>query len=174
MSNMWHTSEALSWMKSYWGGMLENGATSFWEAWDPSWAGDDPHAKLEADDKVGYNASLSHGWSSGPASWLLERILGIRADAGGYSDIEVHPRLTGLTWIKGSMATPHGAVRVEANEKRVLIVVPRRTACHVVLPSGRWLMNGQELQGPTVPDPEQNTVFQVPQLGAGRYEFIRQ
>ena len=32
-----HIQEALTWMRSYWGGMLAEGATSFWESYDLRW-----------------------------------------------------------------------------------------------------------------------------------------
>ena len=148
--------DALQWMKSYWGGMLDNGATSFWEAWDPAWAGDDPHAKLEADDKVGYNASLSHGWSSGPASFLLEEVLGVKAASPGYASVYVAPHLDGLEWAKGSVATPLGAVKVEASAKRVVVDIPvaMRGGVHLYpnwSTPGSWTRGGVKLEmGPGI------------------------
>ena len=37
MAEMGHREEALKWIRQYWGGMVDEGATSFWEAYDPSW-----------------------------------------------------------------------------------------------------------------------------------------
>jgi Bacterial alpha-L-rhamnosidase 6 hairpin glycosidase domain len=37
MAETGHRKEALDWIRQYWGGMLEEGATSFWEGYDPSW-----------------------------------------------------------------------------------------------------------------------------------------
>ncbi len=164
--------DALSWMKSYWSGMLDNGATSFWEAWDPAWAGDDPHAKLEADDKVGYNASLAHGWSSGPAAWLLEEVLGIQCEGSivdeGCREVAVRPHLAGLKWVKGSEWTPNGAVEVEASEKRIVVVIPAGIEADVTLPIPGWMRDGKPLR-PTSPVADVLTL-----KTAGRYEFVKQ
>ena len=66
MSQMGHREEALKWIRTYWGGMLAEGATSFWEAYDLRWQKDNPHLALQADGTTGYFISLAHGWSSGP------------------------------------------------------------------------------------------------------------
>jgi alpha-L-rhamnosidase len=171
--------DGLQWTKSYWGGMLDNGATSFWEAWDPAWAGDDPHAKLEADDKVGYNASLAHGWSSGPAAWLLEQVLGVKAYwRDGHSGILVKPDLGGLQWVKGSVATPMGAVKVEASEKRILVVVPAEMQSGIHLPMGNWTCKGVKID---MGAPGQNGItlmangeWLVDLPHGGQYEFLKQ
>jgi hypothetical protein len=147
MAALGHRDEALAWMRAYWGGMLDAGATSFWEAWDPAWAGPDPHARLEADDKVGYYTSLSHGWSSGPAAWLIEQILGITPLAAGYRRIQVRPDLAGLQWAQGAIATPHGPVRVKATTRHITVTIPSGITAEVLLPAGRWTCNGSTLVG---------------------------
>ena len=143
MAALGHRPEALAWMRAYWGGMLDAGATSFWEAWDPAWAGPDPHARLQADDKVGYYASLSHGWSSGPAAWLIEQILGLTPLAPGYRRIQVRPDLVGLQWAQGAIATPHGAVRVKATTQHITVNLPAGITADVLLPAGQWACNGR-------------------------------
>jgi len=163
--------EALQWMKSYWGGMIDNGATSFWEAWDPAWAGDDPHSNLEADDKVGYNASLSHGWSSGPAAFLLEDVLGIGYSwfltEANFDKVSVRPNLAGLQWVRGSMATRRGPVKVEASETKVVVEIPSELEVDVVLPGVGWTRNGAALL------PAQMVNDEVTLKSAGHYEFVR-
>ncbi len=128
--------EALEWMRSYWGGMLDAGATSFWEAWDPAWAGDDPHAKLQADDKVGYNASLAHGWAAGPAAWLMEEVLGVKALEPGFKRAQIRPDLAGLEWAKGGVATPLGVVGVDARVGHYVVTIPAGMEAEVLLPRG--------------------------------------
>jgi len=174
MSDVWEGDKgALSWMKAYWGGMLDDGATSFWEAWDPAWAGDDPHAKLEADDKVGYNASLSHGWSSGPAAWLLEEILGVKP---GYKSIYICPELAGLNWVKGAVTTPQGPIRVEASATRILVVVPDGVRSSIVLPKGTWTRNGVQVRNGDGGFLVMNVVngIAVDAERGGRFEFLKQ
>lgn len=56
---------ALSYMKYYWGGMLEKGADTFWEAYDP----EDPEASPYGSTAVN---SYCHAWSCTP-SYLLRK-----------------------------------------------------------------------------------------------------
>jgi hypothetical protein len=39
---------ALSWIRKYWGGMIGQGATSFWEGYDTRWPKEDFHRSLKA------------------------------------------------------------------------------------------------------------------------------
>ena len=113
MADAGHRREALDWIRKYWGGMIDEGATSFWEGYDPSWPKRDFHAHLQADDGEGYFVSLAHGWSSGPTVWLSEQILGVRPTEPGFREVTIRPDLAGLGWARESMPTPEGAIRVD-------------------------------------------------------------
>jgi len=160
--------EALEWMRGYWGGMLDAGATSFWEAWDPAWAGDDPHAKLQADDKVGYNASLAHGWAAGPAAWLMEEVLGVKALEPGFRRAQIRPDLAGLEWAKGGVATPLGVVGVDARGAHYVVTIPAGMEAEVLLPTGRVTMDGSAVKGIAV---EGGARQRVLLNHAGRFSF---
>jgi hypothetical protein len=137
MTRMGHRQEALNWLRTYWGGMIDEGATSFWEAYDLGWPKSDPHTALQADGRTGYFASLAHGWSSAPASWLLEEILGVHATQPGYSKIVVRPDLLDLQWAHGSIATPQGAVGVAVRRSpriSIELMLPARIEATVLLP----------------------------------------
>jgi alpha-L-rhamnosidase len=142
MAEMGHRGETLNWLRSYWGGMLAEGATSFWEAYDPRWPKDNPHASLQADGKTGYFVSLAHGWSSSPAKWLQEEVLGVRPVAPGYSEVEIRPNLMGLEWINGAVATPHGPIKVRATERSVIVQLPAGVSADLTLPEFVWEENG--------------------------------
>lgn len=133
MADAGHRREALDWIRKYWGGMIAEGATSFWEGYDPAWPKDDFHANLQADDSKGYFVSLSHGWSSGPTAWLTEQILGIRPTAGGYSKTTIEPDLAGLAWARGTVEAPNGQIKVDyrAPEKP-----GDKFVAHIELPEG--------------------------------------
>ncbi len=63
--------------------------------------------------------SLCHGWSSGPAPWLIEHVLGIRPLDVGCKTVEVKPDLGDLEWAEGAMALPGGrSVRVRVSRRR--------------------------------------------------------
>ncbi|MGC8550743.1 MAG: alpha-L-rhamnosidase C-terminal domain-containing protein [Acidobacteriaceae bacterium] len=113
MAKIGHRRAALNWIRQYWGGMVQEGATSFWEGYDPTWyKGINFHASLQADNMSGYNVSLAHGWSSGVTPWLMTQILGIQATAGGFAKVNIRPDLLGLKWAKGGEPTPHGILNV--------------------------------------------------------------
>ena len=134
MAELGHREEALEWMRRYWGGMIDEGATSFWEAYDPHWPKQDFHRYLEADNKKGYYVSLAHGWSSGPTAWLMQQVLGIEATGAGFRQVRIRPDLAGLKWANGAEPTPRGLVRVEVKENQVKIDLPAGTTATVVLP----------------------------------------
>jgi alpha-L-rhamnosidase len=113
MAEAGHRREALDWIRKYWGGMIDEGATSFWEGYDPSWPKEDFHANLQADDDKGYFVSLAHGWSSGPTVWLAEQILGVRPLAAGFRETGIRPDLAGLEWARGAVPTPFGLIRTD-------------------------------------------------------------
>ena len=112
MARTGHREDALEWMRQYWGGMLDEGATSFWEAYDPDWFKEDFHASLQADRRSGYFVSLAHGWSTGPTPWLMEQVLGIQSQGAGFDTVDIRPDLLDLEWAKGIQPTPHGPIAV--------------------------------------------------------------
>jgi alpha-L-rhamnosidase len=154
MANLDHRADALRWMRQYWGGMLNEGATSFWEAYDPHWPTQDFHASLQADNKEGYYVSLAHGWSSGPAAWLIEQVLGIVPTARGFAQVTIRPDLAGLNWARGARPTPRGLLRVDASQTSIKITLPPATVATLLLPfapgSGVILDNGHQVH--TTPD----------------------
>jgi hypothetical protein len=149
MARLNHRREALDWMRQYWGGMLAEGATSFWEAYDPRWPKQDFHAHLEADGKTGYYVSLAHGWSGGPTAWLMEQILGIEPTAAGFRTVTIRPDLAGLEWARGTEPTPRGPIAVNIDPGAVHITLPPDTTASVSLPfvanSGAINENGKSV-----------------------------
>ena len=72
---------------SYWGGMLENGATSAWEEYDPEKSGSE-HFAMYGDK---YGRSLCHAWGAGPILLLGRYIAGVRPTAVGSTKYDVTP-----------------------------------------------------------------------------------
>ncbi|MHB1023730.1 MAG: alpha-L-rhamnosidase-related protein [Acidobacteriaceae bacterium] len=155
MARMGHRRAALDWIRQYWGGMLDEGATSYWEAYDPAWFKGDFHASLQADNRSGYFVSLAHGWSSGPTPWLMEQMLGIHATGAGFQQVQIRPDLMGVAWAKGGEPTPHGLLKVDLRQqqKNLLIALdlPSGVQAHVSVPvssaSAAVLVNGKQQQG---------------------------
>ncbi|MGC2548504.1 MAG: alpha-L-rhamnosidase, partial [Silvibacterium sp.] len=158
MAKMGHRAEALNWIRQYWGGMVNEGATSFWEGYDPSWyKGSDFHASLQADEMSGYTVSLAHGWSSGITPWLMEEILGIHARAAGFSQVDIRPDLIDLQWAKGAEPTPHGmlGVAIRKNNGDIITIdlplgINARVSVPMPSPTAQVLVNGTPQ--PSTPD----------------------
>lgn len=150
MAEIGHRQAALDWIRQYWGGMIEEGATSMWEAYDPSWYKEDFHASLQADNRSGYFVSLAHGWSAGPTAWLMEEVLGIIPTGAGFSTVDIRPDLLDMQWAKGSEPTPHGLLKVEAHKvqsgETVVLDIPSGIVARVLVPStstnSKVLVNG--------------------------------
>lgn len=79
---------AMNVIRDYWGGMLDLGATSFWEHFELDWMENagrideltpegkvDVHATYGDYCYVGLRHSLCHGWASGPTAWMSEFVL---------------------------------------------------------------------------------------------------
>ena len=107
-------------MKSYWGGMLKEGATSFWEKYVPTEKGTQ-HLQMYGRP---YGKSLCHAWGASPVYLLGKYYLGIKPVKPGYKEWECRPHLGGLEWMKGRVPTPFGPIYVEMNQKEVIVQSP--------------------------------------------------
>jgi alpha-L-rhamnosidase len=124
MAQLGHRAEAAQWLRDFWGGMIAEGATSFWESYDPRWTKRHFHIGLQADGLAGYYVSLAHGWSAGPTAWLSEQLLGVRATGAGFRSVTIEPELAGMPWIEGAVPTPHGLIRLRAENREIVLDLP--------------------------------------------------
>lgn len=112
-------------IREYWGGMLQLGATTFWEDFNLDWMKNASRIdELVEEGKVdvhgsygdycykGYRHSLCHGWASGPTAWLSEYVLGIKIVEPGCKVVKVEPELGDLEWVEGTYPTPYGIIYV--------------------------------------------------------------
>lgn len=104
-------------MRAYWGGMLKEGATSFWETYDP---------KESYPQRLGmyghpYGKSLCHAWGASPIYLLGKYYLGVRPTQPGYTEWEAKPHLGDLKWIKGDVPTPKGNIHIDMTRKQIII-----------------------------------------------------
>lgn len=120
-----HYAEAMDLISTYWGRMLDLGATTFWEDFnfnDAKNAGRidevvpegkfDIHADGGAWCYVGLRHSFCHGWASGPTAWLSRHVLGIEPVGVGFSKVRIEPHLGPLDWAEGTFPTPYGVLEV--------------------------------------------------------------
>ncbi len=126
-------------IRVYYGGMLDRGATTFWEDFSLDWLEGsgrideitpdglrDIHADTGAHCYEGLKKSLCHGWSVGVLPYFVELVLGITPASPGYAEVRVRPHLGDLAWAEGCIPTPHGpiTVRAEAGREPVITLPP--------------------------------------------------
>ena len=163
---------ALNWIRKYWGGMIQQGATSTWEGYNLDWPKDDFHAHLKADDGMGYFVSLAHGWSGGATWWLMEQVLGVQPLSPGFKQVAIRPDLLDLEYVRGAQPTPGGLITVEARKStaETIVELPAGVEALVSLPavsgSARVSVNGAPQDGASA---ENGTRVQVRLPKAGRY-----
>ena len=170
MSAAGENQRALDTVRDYWGGMLDMGATSFWEDFDLAWTNNatridampvagkkDVHGDFGDFCYKGYRHSLCHGWSAGPAAWLVNRVLGVEIVAPGGRAVRVKPFLGDLDWAEGTVPTALGPVRVR-HEKRAdgtiatTVEAPPGVAAEVVaeppadFAGAKWIKQGADGQ----------------------------
>ncbi len=84
---------ALDHMRDYYEPMLDAGATTLWESFEPS-------------------ASLCHVFSATPVYQLSRHALGVQAMDAGFARVNIAPQFGDLQWAKGTYPTPLGDVDV--------------------------------------------------------------
>ena len=116
---------ALDFIRTYWGGMLDYGATTFWEDFNLDWTNNaaridelvppgkkDLHGDYGAYCYIGFRHSLCHGWASGPTAWLSQVVLGVKPLEPGCKRVRIAPQLGNLNWVEGDYPTPLGVIHV--------------------------------------------------------------
>ncbi len=117
---------ALDICRTYWGKMLELGATTFWEDFNLDWAENctkldefvtdgkkDIHGDFGGYCYEGYRHSLCHGWASGPTAFLSQYVLGVKILEPGCKKVKLSPQLGQLDYVKGTYPTPYGIIEIE-------------------------------------------------------------
>ena len=121
---------AMQVIRDFWGGMLDMGATSFWEDFNIDWLPNaapidelvpegkkDIHGDFGAYCYEGFRHSLCHGWASGPTAWMIEHVLGVEVVEAGCKVVKITPHLGDLQWAKGSFPTPYGDITISHSRK---------------------------------------------------------
>ena len=103
-----HHRQVMSEMRAYWGGMLREGATTFWEKYVPTESGRQHLAMYGRP----YGKSLCHAWGASPVYLLGKYFLGVRPTRPGYEEFEVRPSLGDLEWMEGTVVIPGGAIHI--------------------------------------------------------------
>lgn len=109
-------SAAMEEIRNYWGNMLERGATTWWEAFDP----DTPattiphefqgHTPTYLKDYI--PVSQCHGWGSSPGYLLNQHILGVDIAELGSKKVYLQPFTEHLNKAEGTIPTKYGEINV--------------------------------------------------------------
>lgn len=105
-------------IRDYWGGMLREGATSFWEKYVPTESGTQHLAMYGRP----YGKSLCHAWGASPIYLLGKYFLGVQPTRPGYQEYVVQPSLGDLEWMEGDVPTPHGMIHVYMDCQQVKVM----------------------------------------------------
>ncbi|MBQ7637515.1 MAG: hypothetical protein IJS90_01265 [Clostridia bacterium] len=107
---------AQDYISSYWGGMLKEGATSVWEAYDPEQHGAEHYAMYGSP----YGKSLCHAWGSGPILLLCRYVAGVsQTNGGGAFRVAPNPG----KYDSFSARVPAGEGEVEISYKKPFVSV---------------------------------------------------
>mgnify|MGYP006164946733 CR=1 FL=1 len=104
-------------MKSYWGGMLKLGATSFWEEYNPD-KKDTEHLAMYGRP---FGKSLCHAWGASPIYLLGKYYLGVKPTSSAYQTYLVEPNLGGLEWMEGTVPTNNGEIVLSVSKKEIKV-----------------------------------------------------
>lgn len=131
--------QAMDYISKFWGGMLDLGATTFWEDFNINWMQNaaridefvpkgkiDVHASYGKYCYSGYRCSYCHGWASGPTPWLTKYVLGVNIAEPGCKKLIISPHLGNLTFVQGSFPTPLGLVKIKhikSNNGKIMTTV---------------------------------------------------
>jgi len=132
-------------LTSYWGKMLELGATTVWEAFDPTQNGAEHYAMYG----MRFGKSLCHAWGATPVYLFGRYYLGVYATAPGYATFEVAPQLGGLGEIEGTVPVGAGDVYVHLTKSALRVKSD--------VPGGTLIWDGKRI--PLIPGEEMKLSF---------------
>lgn len=178
MSTSGHYKEALSMISDYWGGQINQGATTFYEVYRPSWNAVIGKYGAPPNNQCGYT-SLTHPWSAGVTKWISEEVLGIKPIDPGFERFEIVPHSgNALNWIAGSIYTPKGLISTSFNIAAGIatVSVPNGTkAAKVAIPLGEnvvglIMLNGKQIKNYIISDLHENGQYAIlNELNPGTY-----
>ena len=108
-------------IKTYWKGMIDLGATTVWEEYNPNLSGVQHYEMY--DNK--YGKSLCHAWGASPIYLLGKYYLGVTPTSSGYETFEVKPYLGGFKFIDGVVPIKDGSVRVKLSKDKLSVVATK-------------------------------------------------
>jgi len=175
--------DAVSAICRYWSSFLNAGATVYWELWNIP--GEDVHPIPGYTREMGARTIT---YSSGPAPYVVNHILGVQPLAPGFQEALIAPHYSGLEFAAGDAPTPFGAIRVRwqrnpaAKLTEVYVTVPDGIKAQMRLPfdkaepivwvNGQALYNGRQFfRNPRIEKATPAEEFLQFQIASGSYYF---
>lgn len=121
MCNIGNLEYAEKELLDYWGGMIDLGATTFWEEYDPKLDGA-AHYEMYGNK---YGKSLCHAWGASPVYLTGKYYMGVKPTSPGYESFEVVPKLGGLDWFEGVVPVNDGDVSVSMNKESLKVTATK-------------------------------------------------
>jgi len=104
-------------IRDYWGSMINLGATTFWEKYNP----EEKNPELLAMYGRPFGKSLCHAWGASPIYLLGKYYLGVKPTSPGYKTYLVEPCLGDLLWMEGDVPMPAGKIHLYCSEKEIRV-----------------------------------------------------
>jgi hypothetical protein len=153
--------QALGYIRERWGRMLDWGATTWWETWNPG-------------------AGFCRAWSAGPTHNLGAEVLGVKPLKPGFEEVAVAPQWVGLRYATGIVPTVKGLVKVAwqrdeaAKAAAVRVEIPEGVPAEVVLPNDGEVRVDRRANLPAgvtrLPSPEGTARFRMEKGGTTLFE----
>ncbi len=116
-------------IKKYWKPIIDSGCPTIWEM------GVHQHGK----SAIGNCGSTCHAFSLAPINYLQRHVLGLSPVNGELNRFSLCPNLGALSYVKGSLTTPLGTIKLACNRvsEKIQIDIEIPTGITVILPDGR-------------------------------------
>ena len=125
-------------IKSYWGGMLSLGATTFWEEYDPKKKGKEHYAMYDTP----YEKSLCHAWSASPIYLIGRYFLGVYPTKAGYETFNVEPKLSYFDKLKCEIPVKDGILYIDYDGENLEVECDRE--------GGTLILDGKKTEIPVI------------------------
>ena len=121
-----------------WLDMLDQGATITMEAWSV---------------KYKPNLDLNHAWGTPPLNVISRYLLGVTPLEPGFAKIRIRPQVGRLDWVKGTVPTAKGPVKVSVVEDVLTVETPAPARIEFNgevrdVPAGRHVLGAQKVASP--------------------------
>ena len=110
--------DAQDYIESYWGGMINNGATTVWEEFDPSKNGAEHYAMYGS----AFGKSLCHAWGSGPILILCRFCAGVYSTSAGMQTFNIEPDPGKYSSFSADIPVRDGKVSIKYTNPSISII----------------------------------------------------